>query len=163
MNEIIKNIKYKLIKKNFLSFKKSIKKAKTDADKQFIGMEKKIEQLCKKIKQVKIDLMLDTTEILIQECIQKNPLIIVNILSKALKNISEHTDVDVYANPKDVVILRSNLTNVTKSCLFARKITLLEDENLLRGSIIARANKSIIDAQISTQLAELKNIFKIIN
>jgi len=163
MNEVIKNIKYKLAKKNFLAFKKAITKAQIDADKQFIDMEKKIEQLHKKIKQVKIDLMLDTTKILVEECIQNNPIIIVNILSKALKNISEHSDVEVYAHPKDITILNANLTNITTSCLFARKITLLEDENLLRGSIIARANKSIIDAQISTQLAELKNIFKIIN
>ncbi len=163
MSEVISNIRYKLAKKNFLAFKKSCDKAQNDADGQFIDLQNKMERLNKKIKELKMDLVLDTTKILIEECIKNNPNIIIDILLKALKNISEHTGVEVYAHPKDITILSANLTDITRGCSFARKITLLEDENLLRGSIIVKANKSIIDAQISTQLAELKNLFKVIS
>jgi len=163
MNEVIKNIKYKLAKKNFLAFKRSCTKAQSDADERFIDLQDKIKELNKKIKELKTQLVLDTTKILVEDCIKNNSNIIIDILLGALKNISEHTDVEVYAHPKDITILSANLTDITRGCSFARKINLLEDDNLLPGSIIVKANKSIIDAQMSTQLAELKDIFKIIN
>lgn len=106
----------------------------------------------------KIASIIDNAESMVQEHLQKIPTAIVAMALKLLKNIAEHTDVEVTASTKDAEILKASDSLLSSS---ARKVTIIGDDTFKRGSLVIKANKSIIDAHLSTQLCKAKEILEL--
>lgn len=117
---------------------------------------------CEKIKEemlgFKIDLIIENAKKIIEKKIELKPNLLIEMVIKILKNISEHADVELCVCSLDYEILSAAKSEIISACSLARKIHLVIDDKLSRGSILVKANKSVIDAQISTQLEQAKNV-----
>lgn len=99
----------------------------------------------------KLALIIRCAEKIIAKNLEEQPRIIIGMAQKLLKNIAEHADAELVAHPTDAALLLNSLHEIVVGSA-RRKIIISKDQNLTRGSLIIKANKSIIDAQISTQL-----------
>lgn len=118
----------------------------------------KLGSISKKINEKKIAVIIKKAEALIKEHLAHDPYAIVRMLLKLLKNIAEHTDVEITAHPKDVLIIRASLSEIAIANASARKVVLVEDSGLEPGSLLVKANKSIIDAHIKTKLEQARDL-----
>jgi flagellar biosynthesis/type III secretory pathway protein FliH len=112
----------------------------------------KLRQGIKRLYQAKIDLVIERAKDIIADHLERDPTAVISIMQKLFKNIAEHTDVEITAHPKDILIIKSALNEGAHSYTAARKVSLQEDDGFERGSLVIKANKSIIDAHLHTQL-----------
>lgn len=155
--EKLKYIKNKLIRKNFLLFLQTSKKAKADANKNFNSFYKSFEKEYCDALEFKKKMILQNTQVFVENCIKNKDNLVVEQLLNILKNFSGHSDIQVYANISDIDVLILNRKNIINAFSATEKIRFIEDNTLSKGSIIVKSNKSIVDAQIKSQLSSLKN------
>ena len=111
------------------------------------------------VQDYKINCIIDCARTLVNNHLAINPQGVVAIAIKVLKNIAEHTDVEILANNQDAEILEASLPEIALACTSARKVSVAKDKSMTTGSIVVKANKSIIDANLDTQLARARDIF----
>lgn len=116
----------------------------------------KLQKGMRKINQTKIDLIIGHAEHLIAERLATEPQTIVPMIEKLLKNIAEHTDVEITAHPRGASLIKAALGESVYPYTSARKVAIHEDEGFAVSSLIIKANKSIIDAQVKTELERAK-------
>ena len=156
-SDILKSIKYKLIKKNFLSFLKVAKNSQKEAEKEFFLFNNFLKKEQSSNLDFKKKIIIKNTKIFIENCIKNNSNIVIKQLLNILKNFSGHTDIQVYANQLDIEIFNSHIKSIINAFSTAEKINFIEDNTLSRGSIIVKSDKSIVDAQVSSQLSSFEN------
>lgn len=151
-------IERSIARKTFKTMRKSLALGKKDARKLHQPFCDFFFSSSKNIVSAKVDCIGHTLQKLIEETLEKNPSMIIPMVLKLFKNISEHTDVELTAHPKDADVIKKSLHEITMACVSARKIIIIEDDSFKRGSLVIKANKSIIDAQITTQIANAKEL-----
>ncbi|GEM_PF-2234574 len=109
-------------------------------------------------REFKIDCALELARTIVEEQLSNKPELIIFMAQKILKNIAEHTDVEISAHPSDAIILNGKISELSLLSQSPRKIIVSNDESLKRGSLVVKANKSIVDAQLSTLLSRAREI-----
>lgn len=155
-NEYTNLIKRKIRRKSAELIRTSLVVGQARAETNLINFMQTIQQGVAKLKQVKIDRVVERSEQLVEEHLSHHPEIIVGMLQKLFRSVAEHTDVEITAHPDDVVHIKAALSEGAYAS--ARQVTLKEDDTFQRGSLIIKANKSIIDAHITTQLERAKTL-----
>lgn len=102
--------------------------------------------------QKKTEYIMQKTEGLVKDYLMENPQAIIAMSIKLLKNIAEHTDVEMTVNTKNAKLIKASLGKIAMACASTRKIIITEDDTLDVASVIIKADKSIIDAHLKTQL-----------
>jgi flagellar biosynthesis/type III secretory pathway protein FliH len=147
----LERVKKKLEKKKISLFRKGILQGKQHAALLSEESRKFIADACESINNEKLDLLNDIAYHLIMETIVNNDLIIIRMIKNILKQVPDCREVEISLHPEDAKLFRST-NNEHLLTDIMQKIVVFEDVTLLRGSIILKANKSIIDAQINTQI-----------
>jgi len=158
MNEYLNHIKSKLIKRRVRAIKHSFAQGMQQSQDYCQQITNLLNEQLEQAHKLKIDTVLVSVQEIIQQHLQKHPKIIIFMAKKILKNIAQHTDIELCAHPCDALILANALPEITQEGSAYRNISIIKDQTLERGSLIAKANKSIIDAQISTQLNRTRDI-----
>lgn len=159
MNKIyITNITHKLKKKRNIALKSAFAKGMQQSQEECDKLNTTLGQSLEKVHELKIDSVIACVQKLIEQHLREHPRSIINMAQKALKNISEHTDAELSAHPTDAAVLASAVTDLSILSSASRNITIIKDHSLERGSLVIKANKSIIDAQISTQLNRARDV-----
>ena|SRR5579871_1181944 len=114
----------------------------------------------RRLHNAKIDCILKHAEHLVLAHMQSHPHTIVSTAIKLLRNIAEHTDVELTANKMDADVIRSSLNEIGLAFASARKVSVVDDNSLLSGSIVIKAHKSIVDAQVKTMLNKAKELIQ---
>lgn len=117
-----------------------------------------LQSASKKVLDTKIDCLIKTAHVIVSQHLTSNPHLIIPMVIKLLRNVAEHTDVELCAHPIDAAIIRANIHEIFAQAGSARKICVVEDDTFARGSILLKANKSIIDAHIATQLEKAREL-----
>ncbi len=146
----------KLWQKRFKNLKAFIARGRVENQETQHELVKDIFSALKNSHEFKVDCILNLAKTMINDHLANNPSAILPILKKLLKNIAEHTDVEISAHPSDAQVIRSHLHELNSS--IARKMLIIEDTSLQPGSFVIKANKSIIDAHITTQIARAKEL-----
>jgi flagellar biosynthesis/type III secretory pathway protein FliH len=146
----------------FRKRRKLLKKALIDgqnlAVKEYHPFLDNLDKMAHKIHIAKIDYIIARAEVIIEEHLRLKPDAIVTITLNLLKNIAEHTDVELTAHKSDAQLINESLNEITTAHASGRKITILEDDTFKRGSLVIKAHKSILDAHVKTQLNRAKEI-----
>jgi flagellar biosynthesis/type III secretory pathway protein FliH len=153
VRKIITQKKIKLIKKSLFQGKKDAELLSKDFFSKWVTLHRQITQK-------KINIILSRAEAIIDNHLRAERKVIIAMALKLLKNIAEHTDVELTTHPIDATTLRASINEITSACLSARKITITSDDSFSRGSILVKANKSIIDAHRKTQIEKAKETLK---
>ncbi len=112
----------------------------------------------KRVRESKIACIIDRAEALVTEALHHDPTMIVAMVHKLFRNIAEHTDVEITAHPDDVATIKAALQDDGHAHTAVRKVSYQDDEGFIRGSLVIKANKSIIDAQIKTELERARTL-----
>jgi flagellar biosynthesis/type III secretory pathway protein FliH len=107
---------------------------------------------------LKIDIIIRSAQLLVEKYLEQYPKTLIGMAQKVLKNITHHTDAELCAHPDDAKILQDALGEITVGDSTRLQINISKDENLMRGSLVVKAHKSIIDAQICTQLKRAHDV-----
>lgn len=152
-----------VISKKLKSREKAL--GKRTFNKSKAAKEQELKPLCDELEQVftrsypfKIEVVMDCDKRLIEAHLDENPRAILSISDKVLKNIAEHTDIEIAAHPSDAVLLTSSLSETALHNASGRNFVVMPDESMKRGSLVVKADKSIIDAHLSTQLGRAQAI-----
>lgn len=107
-------------------------------------------------KEYKVNCILEVVRLMISDHLCEKPHAIVLRLNKLLKNIAEHADVEITAHTKDAQEIRNGMHKLTTSA--ARKMLILDDPSFDPGSLLIKANKSIVDAHLHTEIERAKEL-----
>lgn len=146
----------KLWQKRFKSLKSLIAEGKIQHQQRQSELVKNIYSTLKNSHDFKVECILNLAKTMLNDHLTHNPSAIISILKKLLKNIAAHTDVEISAHPSDAQVIKLHLHELNSS--IAREMLIIDDISLQRGSFIIKANKSIIDAHITTQIARAKEL-----
>lgn len=151
-SEYLTSITSRLKKKRIIALKNAFAKGMQRSQDKSDKLNFVLNQSLEKAHELKINSVINCVQQLVDYYLKENPRAIISMAQKALKNISEHTDAELSAHPTDAAIL----AELSGSAL--RNITIIKEASLERGSLVIKANKSIIDAQISTQLNRARDV-----
>jgi flagellar biosynthesis/type III secretory pathway protein FliH len=149
------NVRRKIDRKMRSLMRSSLKRGAEQsilASAPFIG---DMEQNVLLMEQSKIEATIARASSLVAQALQREETLIVPMTHKLLRNIAEHTDVEITAHADDVAIIKGALSD-SHGRAAMRTVIFQEDESFDRGSLLIKANKSIIDAHVHTQLARAR-------
>lgn len=147
LQSLKKNIQLK--KKNL--FARTYKESKKQKELEYKPLLDELSHVYSRAYNYKIDTIIDCAQRLTKEYLEKEPKAIIAITEKALKNIAEHTDVEITVHPSDARQLNLNLAELKMANAARQNFLIVPDNSIKQGSLIVKANKSIIDAHISTK------------
>ena len=152
----LEQLRKKLWQKRFKNLKTLMTEGKIAQQHKQSELVKNIVSALKKSHEFKIECLLDMAKTMLNDHLEKKPAAIISMVKKLLKNVAEHTDVEISAHPSDAKVIKSYLHELNSST--ARQMLIIDDMSLQTGSFIIKANKSIIDAHITTQIARAKEL-----
>ncbi len=144
-------------KKNRL-FRTSLIEGQTLAIKEAEPFLNRLQHAFQKVHSAKVAAIAQHAEDLIFGYLQRHPHTIVKVAVNLLRNIAEHTDVEITASKTDADILRTSLNEIALAFASARKVTIIDDHTFKRGSLVIKAHKSIVDAHVKTQITKAKDL-----
>ncbi len=103
---------------------------------------------------IKVDEIIARARSRVNATMQREPSLVIAMTHKLLRNIAEHTDVEIAAHPDDITLIKGALSESDS----VRTVTFSADESFSRASLIIKANKSIVDAHVHTQLERARTI-----
>jgi flagellar biosynthesis/type III secretory pathway protein FliH len=156
--DYVDRIKRLLKKKRIKLFKRALLDGQKNAQSACQGFIEKLNTLNYLVRNAKVDCLIRNADRLVKIHIEKNPKTLIPMVLKLLNNIAEHADVELAAHKDDVAAIKNSVNEIIMACAYTRKINIIEDDTLNRGSMVIKANKSIIDAQLKTQLSSAKQI-----
>ncbi len=136
--------------------RKSILLGQTRAEEDMTNFVQDVERGLVSLLRVKVECVVGLAGEIVARQLEAHPDTIVAMLKKVFRNVAEHTDVEVTAHPLDIMQIKSAINEGGFAHASARQIALKEDETFQRGSLTIKANKSIIDAHVKTQLEKAK-------
>jgi len=154
----LKSITSRLKKKRIIALKSAFAKGMQRSQEQCDTLNTALNHRLEKTLELKIESVMSCVQKLIEHHLKEHPRAIISMAQKALKNISEHTDAELSAHPTDAAILEEAAADLSLFGSASRNVTIIKEPSLERGSLVIKANKSIIDAQISTQINRARDI-----
>lgn len=152
------SLKTKLTRRKRLHWKRSFVQGQAAKDVQLKILMEELNQLLNRSYAFKIDCVMSCAERIIEHHLEHDSRAIIAIAEKVLKNVAEHIDVELATHPLDAAILASSLHEIPLANASRRTVVVTADDALRRGSLVVKANKSIIDAHLTTQLGRARAI-----
>ena len=124
--------------------------------KLIVDFKNELDKKYKDIENSATDAVLEIVSKVISKKIEEDKDIIANMVKEAL-GLSESKSIKIKLNPQDA----SNLRNKDKEIFGSKKVEIVEDDSLARGSIlIEEENGNIIDAGLESKMNSLSNSVK---
>lgn len=145
----IEKIKQRLEKKKRVILKKGISEGKNYSLLIKNDLAKYFNDIIYRMNDKKIEILKDISLSMIEKTIVNNEKVIILMIKNILKKIPYSNNISIILNPNDAQIFRLCSLEYNMPDI---KIVIIEDDNLVRGSIIITANKITINADINTQI-----------
>lgn len=142
----------KLSAKEKIRFKRSFLCHKSRFEQMLKPLAEELNQLFNRSYAYKVEAIIGFARAIIEQQLEQDAKAIIPITEKVLKNIADHADVEVALNPADGAIINNALSEIASAHAGRRNFVIISDESIKRGSLVVKANKSIIDAHLKTQL-----------
>lgn len=146
----------KLHKKNIRMTAKMIRRGRDKNREDTESFMKGIIDRLSSAREYKTSCILEMVQAMVSDYLTHDPHAIVLRLKKLLKNIAEHADVEISAHAKDAAEIKARIHELNTSV--ARKMLVLDDPSFVPGSLLIKANKSIIDAHLHTEIERAREI-----
>lgn len=151
-------IRSTLTRKRTAIIRQGLREGRKKAELENLDFIRDFREALHALNQAKINLIDEITQLIIEKKLAEDPDIIVSMTKNVLKQVTEYADVEISLHPLDAAHLKSFLGQNQFMGDSARKLTLLEDASFMRGSIVMKAHKSIVDAHIRTQIERAREL-----
>lgn len=92
--------------------------------------------------------------------IEQSPTAIVDIVSNTLKAVSQHKQITIYVNKKDIDALETNRNKIKQLFESLEVLSIRERADITPGGCIIETEAGIINAQLDNQWRILENAFE---
>ncbi|MEW6723371.1 MAG: FliH/SctL family protein [Bacillota bacterium] len=94
---------------------------------------------------------------IIRREVETSPELVVQLVADALRRVKSEETVTVRANPRDVVVLQENETEIRAANKEIRQLSLVEDPAVESGGALVETGHGSIDARIESQINKVKD------
>ncbi len=126
---------------------------------QIALLEQEIVKVRKEMESAIVPLALTAVKKIIGKELDAKPEIIVDIVATALKTVSHHRKIVIYATPSDVEHLEAQKPHLKSLFEHLETLSISARGDIHPGSCVIETEAGIIDAQLETQLQALEAAF----
>lgn len=127
---------------------------------QIILVEKEIRNVRQEIENSLVPLALTAVKKIIGKELQTHPETIVDIVSTALKAVSQHRKIKIFVNPADLDTVEKARPQIKDLFEHLETLTIAAREDVGMGGSIIETEAGIINAQLESQLQALEAAFR---
>jgi len=92
--------------------------------------------------------------------LETHPEVIVDLVTTALKAVSQHKKVAIYVNKKELAFIEKERDKIKKNFEHLETLTIAARENVAPGGCVIETEAGIINAQLDNQINALKKAFE---
>ncbi|MFC1705329.1 type III secretion system stator protein SctL [Planctomycetota bacterium] len=120
-------------------------------------LEKEYSEELDRLEPEVVQLSVQIAEKILGEEMQLRPEAIIDIVAQALRTVRHQKDIVVRVNPSQVPIMEAQKSTLLGILSRAREVRIVSDESLRPGGCIIETEVGILDADIQTQLEEIRS------
>ncbi|QVE49460.1 HrpE/YscL family type III secretion apparatus protein [Chlamydia crocodili] len=129
---------------------------------QLAYLEKETHDLRNKVKEALVPLAIASVKKILGKELEMHPETIVSIITKALKELTQHKKIIIHVNPKDLPIVEQNRPELKKIVEYADTLIIAPKADVTQGGCVIETEAGIVNAQLDVQLAALEKAFSTI-
>lgn len=123
-------------------------------------LENKITSVRDEMNKTIVPLALAAVEKILGKELKERPEAIVDLISSALKPVSQHRRITIYVNPQDHEIVEKNRPRIREIFEHLETLSIAPRADVGQGGVIIETEAGIINAQLESQLRALENAFR---
>lgn len=127
---------------------------------QLSFLEKEITNVRGEMENTILPLALAAVKKIIGKELETKPQTIVNIISTALKSVSQHRKITIYVCKTDLDLIEENRTAIKKNFEHLESLSIIARNDIQEGGCIIETEAGIINAQLDNQLEALEVAFR---
>ncbi|MCH9625124.1 MAG: Yop proteins translocation protein L [Chlamydiales bacterium] len=127
---------------------------------QLFFLKKEIENVRKEIENSIVPLALTAVKKIVGRELETHPETIVDIVSTALKTVSQHRKISIYVHPSEQELVEKKRSEIKQLFDHLESLSIVAREDVQPGGCIIETEAGIINAQLENQLQALKAAFK---
>lgn len=139
-------------------FNEAFKRGLGEGEKNASMVVANLNQELNKINSQKLSLIGEIASELIENELIKDPQLIIRMSERLLKNLVGLSRVEISLHPADALIMKSFLNDEQNKNGLGQTIDVVEKDSFMRGSLVIKTRKSIINAKISDQIGRAKKL-----
>lgn len=125
-----------------------------------IRLEKSIEEAQDEVKRLAMPVALKAAKKIVGREIEQDRETVVDIITNTLKAVSQHQEVNILVNPKDLEILEANRPKL-KACFDRLETLTIQGRNdVKQGGCVIETEVGIIDAELENQWLQLERLME---
>ncbi len=128
---------------------------------QFAHLDREIKAVRKEMENTMVPLALTAVKKIIGKELETHPETIVDIISTALKAVTQHRKVKIYVNPGDHENVENARPRLRELFEHLESLTIQPREDVVEGGCIIETEAGIINAQLESQLKALEAAFQV--
>ena len=118
------------------------------------------DEIFNKVSDCIYDISVEMAKKIINKTVETDKEYIIPMIKGVVEEINKtENKITLKVMPKDVEIVRDNVSNIFSDNFFEAAISVIPDNSLKDGGVIVETSNGIIDASISTQLAIIEKTF----
>jgi type III secretion protein L len=123
-------------------------------------LEEEIAKVRGDMEKVLVPVALKASKKIVGREIEQSPSAIVDIVSNTLKAVSQHKQITIYVNKKDIDALETNRSRIKQLFESLEVLSIRERADITPGGCIIETEAGIINAQLDNQWRILENAFE---
>lgn len=125
-----------------------------------VQLENEIETVRSEMEKLIVDLALKAAKKIVGKELEQNPDIIVEIVSKTLKSVTQHQNISIFVHPSAVANLEKKRLDLKQIIENAKSFSIEEKSDIKPGGCIIETEAGIINAEIEHQWQALETAFR---
>lgn len=123
-------------------------------------LEEEISKVRSDMEKMLVPVALKASKKIVGREIEQSPTAIVDIVSSTLKAVSQHKQITIYVNKKDLDALEANRNRIKQLFETLEVLSIRERADIAPGGCIIETEAGIINAQLDNQWRILENAFE---
>ncbi|MGD2169656.1 MAG: HrpE/YscL family type III secretion apparatus protein [Chlamydiota bacterium] len=142
------------------AYEDGFQKGLEELNEKILLMDREIKKIHEEVQKKIIPLSLQAARKILGEELQLNPERIVEIVSQALKPVTQHRHIKIYVNKGDLEILDEKKSKLKKNLEQVETFSIQERSDIEPGGCVIETEGGIINAQLENQWRALEAAFE---
>ncbi|PIS00517.1 MAG: HrpE/YscL family type III secretion apparatus protein [Chlamydiae bacterium CG10_big_fil_rev_8_21_14_0_10_35_9] len=142
------------------AYEDGFQKGLEELNEKILLMDREIKKIHEEVQKKIIPLSLQAARKILGEELQLNPERIVEIVSQALKPVTQHRHIKIYVNKADLEILDEKKSKLKKNLEQVETFSIQERSDIEPGGCVIETEGGIINAQLENQWRALEAAFE---
>lgn len=143
-----------------LAFQEGFQEGLESLSRHLFALDKELKELRLEVQKKILPLALSAAKKLIGEELELHPTRIVDIILNSLKPVTQHRNIIIYVNKRDLEEIEKNKPKIKKVFEHLDSLSIQERDDIEAGGCIIETEAGIINAQLENQWRALESAFQ---